>query len=74
MFPVSSNTALTKEVFLGWVVVILFHYFKIHLFLTVLGLCCCARAFFSRRERGLPCLVVCGLLIAVISFVAEHRL
>ena len=40
--------------------------FIYYLFLAVLGLCCCARAFFSCSERG--------LLIAVASLVAEHGL
>ena len=40
-----------------------FKFLKINLFLAVLGLRCCARAFSS-----------CGLLIAVASLVAEHRL
>ena len=46
----------------------------IYLFLPVLGLCCCVRAFSSCGEWGLLFVVVCGLLIAVASLVAEHRL
>ena len=46
----------------------------IYLFLTALGLCCCARAFSSCGERGLLFVVVCRLLIAVASLVAEHGL
>ena len=46
----------------------------IYLFWAVLGLCCCARAFSSCGERGLLFLVVRGLLTAVVSLVAEHRL
>ena len=42
--------------------------------LAVLGLRCCTRAFSSCREQGLLFVVVRGLLIAVASFVAEHRL
>ena len=42
------------------------------LFLATLGLRCCARAFSSFGERGLLFVAVCGLLIAVVSFVAEH--
>ena len=38
-----------------------------------LGLCCCAWAFFS-CEWGLLFVAVRGLLIAVASLVAEHRL
>ena len=46
----------------------------IYLFMAALGLRCCARAFSSCRERGLCFIVVHGLLIAVASLVAEHRL
>ena len=37
------------------------------LFLAVLGLCCCTRAFSSCGERGLLFVAVRGLLIAVAS-------
>ena len=43
-------------------------------FLVVLGLHCYARAFSSCGERGLLFVVVCGILIAVASLVAEHGL
>ena len=46
----------------------------IYLFLAALGLRCCARAFSSCGEWGLLFVVVCRLLIAVASLVAEHRL
>ena len=46
----------------------------IYLFLAALGLRCCAWAFSSCGERGLLFVVVRGLLIAVASLVAEHRL
>ena len=46
----------------------------IYLFLAVLGLRCCARAFSSCSKRGLLFVVVRGLLIAVASLVAEHGL
>ena len=46
----------------------------IYLFLAVLGLCCCAWAFSSCGERGLLFVAVHGLLVAVPSLVAEHRL
>ena len=53
-------------------------YFKfiyfIYLFLAALGLCCCVRAFSSCGKQGLLFVVVRGLLIAVASLVAEHRL
>ena len=46
----------------------------IYLFLALLGLRCCVRAFSSCGEQGLLSVVVCGLLIAVASLVTEHRL
>ena len=46
----------------------------IYLFLAVLGLRCCARAFSSCGERGLLFVGVCVLLIAVASLVVEHGL
>ena len=48
--------------------------FKFYLFLAVLGVRCCMRAFSSCGERGLLFVVVRGLLIAVASPVAEHGL
>ena len=42
------------------------------LFLAVLGLHCCTRAFSSCGSRGLLFVAVRGLLIAVASLVAEH--
>ena len=38
------------------------------------GLCCCSQAFSSCSEKGLFFLVVCRLLVATASPVAEHRL
>ena len=43
-------------------------------YLAVLGLCCCMQAVSTCRERGLLCVVVCGLLIVVASLAAEPRL
>ena len=51
-----------------------FIYFIYLLFLATLGLRCCAQAFSSCGERGLLFVAVRGLLIAVTSLVAEHRL
>ena len=42
-----------------------------YLFLAVLGLRCCARAFSSCGKWGLLLIGVCGLLIVVASLVAE---
>ena len=51
-----------------------FIYLFIYLFLAALGLRCCTRAFSSCGEQGLLFIAVHGLLIAVASLVAEHRL
>ena len=48
-------------------------YLLIYLFLAVLGLRFCARAFFSCGKRG-PLIAVRGPLTVVASPVAEHRL
>ena len=42
--------------------------------MAALGLRCCARASSSCFEQGLLFVAVHGLLIAVASLVAEHRL
>ena len=42
--------------------------------LAALGLHGCTQAFSSGSKRGLLFVVVCGLLIAVASLVAEHGL
>ena len=46
----------------------------IYLFLAALGLHCCTQALSSCGEQGLLFTAVRGLLIAVASLVAEHRL
>ena len=54
-----------------------FFFFKGTLFiylLAALGLRCCVQAFSSCSERGLLFVAVHGLLIALASLVAEHRL
>ena len=53
---------------------LMYIYILINLFLAVLGLRWCARAFSSCGERGLLFFAVCGLLTAVASLVAEHGL
>ena len=59
---------------------VFYSFFKINLFILfiyfwgVLCLRCCSRAFSSCGERGLLFLVVCGLLIAMTSLIAEHGL
>ena len=44
------------------------------LFLAVLGLRCCARAFSTCHERGYSSVAVRKLFVAVASLVAEHGL
>ena len=51
----------------------LFIYLFVCLFLAALGLRCSVQAFSSCGERELLFTAVCGLLIAVASLVAEHR-
>ena len=56
---------------------LIFNFFKIYfiyLFLAVLGLRCCARAFTSCGQQELLFVEVCRLLIAVASLVTEHGL
>ena len=50
----------------------LYIYKCIYIFLAVLGLRCCAQAFFSCSEWGLLFVVVRGLLIVGASLVEEH--
>ena len=49
-------------------------YLFIYLFMAVLGLCFCARAFSSCSKRGPLFIAVRGPLTIVASLVAEHRL
>ena len=51
-----------------------FIYLFIYLFLAVLGLCFCARAFSSCGKRGPLFIAVRGPLTIAASLVAEHRL
>ena len=53
---------------------VLINVFISYLFLAALGLCCCTRAFSSCGERGLLFVAVHGLLTALASLVAKHRL
>ena len=50
-----------------------FNYLFIYLFLAVLGLRFCARAFSSCGNRGPLFIAVCGPLTIAASLVAEHR-
>ena len=51
-----------------------FIFFFIYLFMAVLGLRFCARAFSSCGDRGLLFIAVHGLLTVVASLVMEHGL
>ena len=57
-----------------FILFILFCSLLFFFFLAVLGLRCCVWAFSSCGEWGLLFIVVRGLLIAVASLAAEHRL
>ena len=46
----------------------------IYLLLAALGLHCCAWAFSSCGEQGILFVVMCGILTAMSSLVAEHGL
>ena len=63
---------MSKPFRLNYVMAIRLLFFN--LFLVVLGLHCCTRAFSSCGERGLLFIAVRGLLIEVASLVAEHGL
>ena len=62
-----------KLCYVGFFFLIIFILFYF-LFLAALGLCCFAYAFCSCSELGLLFVVLHGLLISVVSLVAEHRL
>ena len=70
--PFSLNPYLYGLFILSFLV-FLIHLF-IYLFLAMLGLRCCARAFSSCNERGLLFVAVHKLLTVVASLVVEHRL
>ena len=78
MICISTLPDVFCEYFL-WSVVCIFIFFLflklfIYLFIAVLGLRCCTRAFSRCSEWGLLFVVVHRLLIAVASLVVEHRL
>ena len=60
--------------FLVFFLFLSYYLFYFYLFLAVLGLCCCTRAFSSCGERGLLFVVLRLLLTAAASLVAEHGL
>ena len=53
---------------------LVFFFFFFNLFLAVLGLCFCARAFSSCGKRGSLFIVVCGPLTIAASLIAGRRL
>ena len=59
---------------MGWTITSFFLLLKTYLFLGTLGLHCCVEVFSSCRDWGLLFVAVLGLLTAVASLVAEHRL
>ena len=68
------NLLICEVFFLFFVCLFLINLFIYLFILAVLGLHCCVWAFSSCGKRGPLFVVVCGLLIAVASLVAEHRL
>ena len=64
---------LLIEVVKGLLFIYVFNNF-IHLFLDVLHLYCCKGFSLVAASRGCSLVAVHGLLIAVASLVAEHRL
>ena len=66
---ISFNTFWLQN-FCWYFLTIFFKYY----FLAVVGLHCCVQAFSICGKQGLLIVVVCGLLIAAASPVAEHRL
>ena len=72
----SSNRGLNKSKCPcdgTWATIKVFESF-LYSFLIVVGLCCRARAFSGCNEWELLFAALCGLLVAVTSLVAEHRL
>ena len=72
---ISPREVMTYRMLVFVVVVVVCLIFILFIyFLAVLGLRCCTRAFSSCGEQGLLFVSVRGLLTAVASLVAEHRL
>ena len=60
---------------MNWhLIVVLFFFFKIYLFVVLVGLSGCTWTSSSCRKWGLLFVVVCGPLIVVASLVVGHRL
>ena len=77
--PLPSNVVCVRmsgfsSVFFFSLAGVLSRFLFIYLFMAVLGLHCCVRAFSSCSEWGLLFVAVHGLLTVVASLVAEHRL
>ena len=71
-----QETPFSLCTFLSCVQITILKKFNLFIFIFLAALClhCCMRAFSSCGEQGLLFIVVCGLLIAVASLVAEHGL
>ena len=65
-FMISFCTSISSGSFLEF-----FFFFKIYLFMSVLGLYCCEGFSAVGESRGYPSIVVLRPLIAVASLVAE---
>ena len=64
---IDSNTIIVRDFFFFLILLI-------YLFMAVLGLRFCPRAFSSCGKRGPLFIAVCGPLTIAVSLVAEHRL
>ena len=73
-FVLQLTNLVTGSVSVFFVCFVFFFFKLINLFLAALGLRCGVWAFSSCGDQGLLFVAVCGLLIAVPSLVAEHRL
>ena len=71
ILSILHNLERVRSQYPGWWYSFFLFFF---LFLAALGLCRCVRAFSGCGECGLLFIAVRGLLIAVASLVAEHRL
>ena len=77
MFPkifVNQNNYQLPEFIYIYIYICIYLNLFIYLFLAVVCLHCCTWTFSSCSEQGLFFIVVSGLLVAVASLVAEHRL
>ena len=71
---ISSSSFCVESLGFSFFLILLFIKIFIYLFMAVLGLCFCARAFSSCSKWGPLFITVRGPLTIAASLVAEHRL